>query len=245
MGRAGGAGEPTTLLHILVEQLHARAPAVLAWAADLGPRAQQAPKAASTFLSFFPRTLERLRQLESAILKAEEGKEKEKEKELLAKLQELRAELTARMKSLSESTRQLDQQLKFLGGAPPEEQEEGEGASELRRLWTRLGEKDVLLLRTSECVKMAKKDETRISFFRSLDSFFADVKKAHQFHAAQREKSLRQASLKAARARQEKEEEEEEEDEEEEQESDEDDERTASAGTRPRTRLVPIFTERY
>lgn len=82
--------------------------------------------------------------------------------------------------------------------------------ADLRRLWTRLGEREVALMRPEECVRQSKLDEARLSFVRALDGFLQDLKKAHQFAVARQEKAARQAALQAARARLEEEEEDEE-----------------------------------
>lgn len=192
--------EPRTLLHVLVEQLEQRAPNVLFWAVSIVSRAQGAPKALASFLSFFPRLLERLRLMEGAIREAEAAGELH----FARRLREVINQFLSECVPLAQSTSQIDHTLRFLGGTSVEDDEEA--AADLRQLWIRLGDKEVSLLRPDDCLRLAKQDEARMHFFRSLDAFLQALKKAHLFALAKQEKATRQAALAVALARAEAEE---------------------------------------
>lgn len=59
----------------------------------------------------------------------------------------------------------------------------------------RLSEKGVAVLRSEDCLKFVKRDEGRLAFFRSLESFLSDLKKAQTFNIARRAKAKRQAEM--------------------------------------------------
>jgi len=63
--------------------------------------------------------------------------------------------------------------------------------NDIKRLWIEL--RDLGIFAGSECVKRAKRDEDRYTFFVTIELFFRDVNKARSFVLAKKEKAKQKA----------------------------------------------------
>jgi len=167
-----------TVLHSLITLIEEKSPEVLDFGKKNQPLFVSAIKAMANFQSFFPKIIQKLWLVEGEYHSCSDSDFKEK-------LENFRNILIEGSESMNSKLLDIDTQIVFFGNN--ENQLPSDSTiTEIKRLWIEL--RDLGIFPGSECIKRAKRDEDRYTFFVTIEMFFRDVNKARSFVLAKKDK---------------------------------------------------------
>jgi len=180
-----------TLLHSLVQMLEQNSPKILDFVDKSCTIFTEAIKATANLQMFFPRILQKLWRLETESHKCSVSKETDIKK-YRAKIEEFKTEVLHKADHLAKKLHQIDHQIVFFGNnensRPPDST-----VNDMKRLWVEV--KDLKIVPATLCIKRAKRDEDRYTFFVSMENFLKDMKKARLFVSAKNAKDKQKEEL--------------------------------------------------
>eukprot|EP01124_Arcella_intermedia_P021812 TRINITY_DN3114_c0_g1_i8.p1 TRINITY_DN3114_c0_g1~~TRINITY_DN3114_c0_g1_i8.p1 ORF type:complete len:405 (+),score=124.39 TRINITY_DN3114_c0_g1_i8:2495-3709(+) len=168
-----------TVLHSLIGLIEEKSPEVVNFVKANHTLFGNSVKAMANFQSYFPKIIQKLWQIEAEYHKCPES-------EFKRKLEEFRNQLIEESTNMNKKLAEIDEEIVFFGNNENQLAPDST-INDIKRLWVDL--RDLGIFAGAECLKRAKRDEDRYTFFVTVDTFFRDVNKARSFLEAKKTKA--------------------------------------------------------
>jgi len=150
-----------TVLHSLITLIEEKSPEIMDFAKKNQPLFMNAIKAMAYFQSFFPKIIQKLCLVEAEYHSCPES-------EFKSKLENFRDLLIEESESMNTKLITIDDEIVFFGNNENQLAPDST-INDIKRLWIEL--RDIGIFPGSECVKRAKRDEDRYTFFVTIELF--------------------------------------------------------------------------